>query len=203
VVGSGNDTDDAAHGCVEGAVRRLGSRIVHETPWIRVRLDDVEWPDGTAGAFSVVEKPDFAVVLPRGEGGFWLVEQYRYPVGARSWELPMGTWPPGRQGDPLSLARAELAEETGLRAAHWRHLGAVRAAAGFSATLFHVYLATDLTQGEPAREPSEADMIHRFVTDAEVDAMIRGGQLADGPTLAAFCLYERLCGGTSGKTGEG
>ena len=55
--------------------------------------------------------------------GVWLVEQYRHPVGARFWEFPQGAWEGVDGADPESLARGELAEETGLRAASMEHLG--------------------------------------------------------------------------------
>jgi 8-oxo-dGTP pyrophosphatase MutT (NUDIX family) len=159
-----------------------------------IREDEVAWPDGTTGIYGVVVKPDFAVVLPQENGGFWLVEQFRYPTGHRSWEFPMGAWPPGHEGGgPLELARTELVEETGLRADSWHHLGRINAANGHSTARFDVYLATGLRQGEHRREATEADMVQRFVTEAELSGMIRSGQLIDAPSLAAWALYrERL-----------
>ena len=89
-----------------------------------VREDQVRRADGSAGIYGVVEKPDSALVLPRWADGFWLVEQFRYPVGRRAWEFPQGSWGAGGPGgDQTELARRELAEETGLRAGTLRHLG--------------------------------------------------------------------------------
>ena len=76
-------------------MRTTGSREVYRNPWIRVREDAVERADGSAGVYSVVEKPHFALVLPYERDGFWLVEQFRYPVGRRAWEFPQGTWTAG------------------------------------------------------------------------------------------------------------
>ena len=45
-------------------MRTTGSREVYRNPWIRVREDAVERADGSAGVYSVVEKPHFALVLP-------------------------------------------------------------------------------------------------------------------------------------------
>jgi hypothetical protein len=64
-----------------------------------VREDEVVLPDGRPGVYFVVDKPDFALVVPReDDGSLWLVEQYRYPVGRRSWEFPQGSWDPRRAG---------------------------------------------------------------------------------------------------------
>jgi 8-oxo-dGTP pyrophosphatase MutT (NUDIX family) len=120
--------------------------------------------------------------------GFWLVEQFRYPVGRRAWEFPQGTWTAGSDGSAEELARAELAEETGLRAGSLRHLGHLDLAPGLSTQEFDVWLATDLTQGPTAREATEADMRSAFVGEAELRAMVRDGRFTDGPSLAAYTL---------------
>jgi hypothetical protein len=70
-------------------VRRIGSSLVYENQWMRVREDQIERADGSRGIYGVVEKDDFALIVPRDEdGGLWIVEQYRYPVAARCWEFP-------------------------------------------------------------------------------------------------------------------
>lgn len=62
-----------------------------------------------------MEKADFAVVVPmEADGSVHLVDQYRYPVRARFWELPQGAWQGVENPDPTELARGELREETGL-----------------------------------------------------------------------------------------
>ena len=68
------------------------------------------------------------------------------------WEFPQGTFPNGRTGDPTDLARAELEEETGIRARRLRELGYLHCAHSITGQGFHVYLATDLTHGTPHRE---------------------------------------------------
>jgi len=43
---------------------RRASKIVFDNPWLRLRVDDIVYPDGTPGTYSVLEKSDFVVVLP-------------------------------------------------------------------------------------------------------------------------------------------
>jgi len=76
-------------------IRRLGSRTVYANQWLTLREDDIERPDGSTGIYAVIDKPDFALVIPVERDGFHLVEQYRYPVGGRYWEFPQGTAPEG------------------------------------------------------------------------------------------------------------
>jgi 8-oxo-dGTP pyrophosphatase MutT (NUDIX family) len=170
-------------------MEQVSSRVVYQNPWMTVREDAVRRADGSQGIYGVVEKPDSALVLPRWSDGFWLVEQYRYPVRRRAWEFPQGSWDSGGKVDPVEQARQELAEETGLRAAGMAHLGHLFAAYGFSAQGFDVYLATGLAEGVPDREISEQDMQHRAFTDEEVEHLIVTGQLVDAPSLAALTLY--------------
>jgi 8-oxo-dGTP pyrophosphatase MutT (NUDIX family) len=169
-------------------MRTTSSREVYRNAWMRVREDLLERPDGSTGVYGVVEKPDFALVIPSENEGFWLVEQFRHPIARRSWEFPQGTWGAGGSGSAEDLARAELAEETGLRAAELRRIGHLDLAPGLSTQEFDVWLATGLTSGPTAREATEADMRHEFVAGADLRAMIRNGRFTDGPSLAAYAL---------------
>src|SRR3954447_7257074 len=155
---------------------------------MRVREDTVERADGSRGVYGVVEKPHFALVLPYERAGFWVVEEYRLPVDRRVPGFPQGTWSSGADGTPQELARAELAEETGLRAGSLRHLGHLALAPGLSTQEFDVWLATDLTAGPTAREATEADMTCTFVPEPELREMVRTGRFTDGPSLAAYGL---------------
>ena len=170
------------------AVDTLDSREVYRNAWMSVREDRVRRADGSDGIYGVVDKPDFALVIPRDEHGLWLVEQYRYPVRRRAWEFPQGSWGNGTSGSPVELAAAELREETGLRAAHVRHLGHLYGAYGFCSQGFDVYVATGLTPGVPDREVTEQDMRQRHVSEDELRALIRTGEVVDGPTVAAYGL---------------
>ena len=76
------------------------------------------------------------------------------------------------------------------RAASLTHLGHLFEAYGFSTQGFDVYLAEGLAEGEPDREVSEQDMIHRAFTDQEIAGMIRSGQIVDVPSLAALTLFQ-------------
>lgn len=169
-------------------MRTTSSREVYRNPWIRVREDAVQYDDGSTGVYGVVEREHFGLVVPAERDGFWLVEQFRHPLGRRSWEFPQGTWPASGGGSAEQLARAELAEETGLRAGVLDHLGHLDLAPGLSTQEFDVWLAQDLTPGPTAREATEADMRTAFVPESEFRAMVGDGRFTDGPSLAAYSL---------------
>ena len=144
--------------------------------------------DGSTGVYGVVDKPDFALVVPRDVDGVWLVEQYRYPVRRRAWEFPQGSWGSGGSGTRTELAAAELREETGLHAAELRHLGHLYEAYGFCSQGFDVYVATGLTAGPPDREGTEQDMRQRHVSHDELRTLIATGEIVDAPSVAAYGL---------------
>ncbi|MUN35831.1 NUDIX domain-containing protein [Actinomadura litoris] len=180
--------DGAENGGDEHAVRRVATRVVYENPWMVVREDEVERPDGSRGIYGVVDKPDFVLVIPMENGGFHLVEEYRYPIRRRTWNFPQGTFPGRREGDPEELARLELRQETGLRAASLTHLGYLNCSHGTSGQGFNVFVAADLRAGETDREPEEQDMRQRWFSRAEVRAMIRDGRITDDSSVAAYAL---------------
>ena len=93
-------------------IETLSSRLVYENRWMRLREDAIVRQDGSPGIYGVVEKADFAIIAPVENGMIHLVEQYRYPVQGRYWELPQGSWEVAPGTDPSELARAELREET-------------------------------------------------------------------------------------------
>jgi ADP-ribose pyrophosphatase len=156
-----------------------------------VREDTTMRRDGVEGTFGVVEKPDFALVIPYSDGGFHLVEQYRYPVQGRYWEFPAGAWEGESNVDPLDLARGELAEETGLQAATMTHLGYLYEAYGYSNQGFHVFLATDLTRGDVQLDAEEAGLITRWFSEAEVWQLLADGRFKDAASVAALALFQR------------
>ncbi|HEY6423788.1 MAG TPA: NUDIX hydrolase [Pseudonocardiaceae bacterium] len=169
-------------------MQTLGSRQVYANRWISVREDDVRWPDGSSGIYSVVDRPDFALIIPLDGDRVHLVEQYRYPVAARRWEFPQGSAPDRADAEPTALAARELREETGLVAGRLQPLGMPDVAPGMSSQRGWVFLATDLVAGQPDREHSEQDMRSAWFSRTDLHGMLRSGELCDAQSVAAYAL---------------
>ena len=169
-------------------IKTLASSVVYSDNWTRLRRDDIERADGAKGSYAVIERDNFALVIPAASGGFYLVEEYRYPLGRRAWSFPQGSFPRGQEGTPEELARTELAQETGLRAGRLLSLGTLAVAHGMSSQYGEHWLATELTQGEPDLEPEELGLRHAWVARAEFESMATDGRIVDGSTLAAYAL---------------
>ncbi len=162
--------------------RQLARRTAYRNPWLTVWEDDVIRPDGQLGIYGVVHFVHRAVgVVPLDEAGrVLLVGQWRYTLGAWSWEIPEGGARP--EEDPLEAARRELAEETGYTARSWGEL--VRAHLSNSVTDEDsiVWLARGLEPGVPSPEGTEQIEL-RWVDFDEALAMCHVGRITDALTI--------------------
>ncbi|KRE29252.1 ADP-ribose pyrophosphatase [Mycobacterium sp. Soil538] len=170
------------------SIRALGSRQVYQNNWLTIREDDIRRPDGSSGIYAVVDKPTYALVIPRDGDRFHLVEQFRYPLGLRRWEFPQGTAPDRADLEPAALAARELREETGLTAASLVELGMLDVAPGMSSQRGRVFLATGITEGPHDREHEEQDMRSAWFDRAEIEQMMREGVITDAQSMAAWTL---------------
>ncbi|MEB3329399.1 MAG: NUDIX hydrolase [Candidatus Sericytochromatia bacterium] len=174
---------------------RHGSRRVYETPWIRVRVDDVTRPDGAPGTYGVVEFRSRAIgIVPvTPEGDTFLVGQWRYPLAQYSWEIPEGG---GRLDEPpLEAARRELREETGLEAGRWTYLGELSTSNSVTDELGCVFLAEELTQGPADPEGTERLQVRR-VPLAMAYEMAMTGEISDGLAIIGLArAWRHLHGG--------
>jgi 8-oxo-dGTP pyrophosphatase MutT (NUDIX family) len=171
-----------------GAIETVASREVYRNSWLTLREDAIRRPDGSDGIYSVIDKPPYALVIAADGDRVHLVEQFRYPLGARRWEFPQGTAPGQQHLDPPDLAVRELREETGLRAETMTVLGHLDVAPGMSSQRGWVFLATGVTQGAHEREHEEQDMHSAWFRRDEVERMIRSGEIADAQSIAAWTL---------------
>jgi ADP-ribose pyrophosphatase len=126
---------------------------------------------------SVVRHRGSAVMLAADEKDrVLLVQQFRLPAGKKLWELP--------------AAKRELREETGYHAKNWTKLVSYFPSPGYVEEYMTIFLATDLTEGEP--EPMDDERIEkRWFTRDEIDDMIRSGEMEDGKTLTGYLLWSR------------
>lgn len=95
-------------------IKTAGSTVVYKNRWMTVREDSIVRSNGTSGIYGVVEKADFAVIAAVREESIYLVEQYRYPVRGRFWELPQVSFHGRTEQSTLSnLQRPSFARRRG------------------------------------------------------------------------------------------
>ena len=167
--------------------------MADRTPVYRGRVVDLgietaHLPDGRSFPLEVVRHPGGAAVLAvDDEDRVYLLRQYRHAAGGWLWEAPAGRIEPGEA--PEDTARRELAEEAGIRAAHWISLGSILTTPGFCDEVIHLFLAHGLAFDAPCTEAHELIEVHpmtfaqalewacdEHITDAKtVVALLRAG----------------------------
>jgi ADP-ribose pyrophosphatase len=151
---------------------------------------------GHPGAVAIlaIDAPSDSEVTPTSEMLF--VRQFRAPVGQLLLEVPAGTLDlhDGVTEEPQLAAERELEEETGLRAASWRHLRRFFTAPGFTSERMELFLALGLSAAGPdARTPDADEAIEAVrLTIAEAAEAVHRGAIVDAKSLVAVAIAERL-----------
>jgi ADP-ribose pyrophosphatase len=170
--------------------KRSGRRV-YSGRVINLDVDVVEFPNGTTGELELFRHPGASAVVPfltdpQGEDPqILLIRQYRYAADGYLYEIPAGRLDPGE--DPEECARRELREETGCTAGTMRHLYTMYTTPGFTDEKIHIFLATDLQQGEAAREADEFLTVEPVLLSRALE-MVKSGELKDGKTAVGI-LY--------------
>jgi ADP-ribose pyrophosphatase len=163
--------------------RTVTSRDVYANPWIRVREDVAELPDGRTTLYGVVQCRPCVGVLPfLDERTVILVGQYRYVAGDFTWEMPTGAMRPGESEE--AAVQRELAEEAGYEAGRLVKLCHFHTSKSVMEETAHLYLAEGLRP--VAREPDDTEFIEvrPFAFD-EVLRMVDTSQIVDAMTVIA------------------
>lgn len=164
--------------------KTLSSKIAYETPYVRIREDQVIRPDGKPGIYSVIEhEPAVFVAALTEDEQIYLINLYRYPTSRMSLELPAGN----TDGeDPITAAHRELQEETGLVAAKIEIIGQFQSYNGLASEISYSALATGLTQtGQNSKKEEGISSIQKYPLSKVIE-MLGNGELSDGQSIAAL-----------------
>ena len=165
----------------------ISRAVAYENPWIRVDHHEVLSPAGNPTIYGTLHIKNLATgVVPIDENGnVILVGQYRFPLGAYSWEIPEGGGP--RDIPPLETVQRELREECGVVARNWLEILGLDLSNSVSDEGGAVFLAWDLSEVPAQPEETEQLQIAR-VPFWEVVARVKRGEIRDSITVAALLL---------------
>lgn len=169
--------------------KKISGKKLYEGIIVDVLMDNVELPNNKIAKREIVVHPGGVCILPvDNEENVYLVEQYRYAAESMMLEAPAGKLEPGE--DPFLCAKRELMEETGCSAENWISLGEVFTSPGFSTEKLHLYLATDLKNGNPC--PDEDEFVElKIVKLNELLQLIEENKIYDGKTVIAALRAKR------------
>ncbi|MFI1184289.1 NUDIX domain-containing protein [Streptomyces sp. NPDC020799] len=168
---------------------RLGTDVLHDGRFLRLHRDQVIQPDGDLGTYDHVTVRDGArVVAVDPAGRVALVEDASYLHG-RLLFLPGGGITPGE--DPETAARRECEEETGWRPGNLRLLSVFHPMTAVTATTTRLYLSTDLEQGQLRRDPTEVDMIVKWLPLEKAVRSVEEGVISEAGSALGILLAAR------------
>lgn len=161
--------------------KTISSQDIFKGRIVKLRVDTVSLPDGRESTREVIEHAGaVAIVALDKDGQIVMVRQYRKPVEQVLLEIPAGTMEPNEE--PLLCAQRELREETGYSAGNWQKILSYYSAPGFTDEQLHLYLATDLSDGEV--EPDEDEFVETVYLPLEqAYKLIFEGQIKDGKSI--------------------
>ena len=163
----------------------VSEATVYENNWIRLNHHEVLDPSGSPAIYGTVHFKSHAtgVVPIDGNGDVFLVGQYRFPLGAYSWEVPEGGGP---QDVPfLESAQRELREECGLVAKGWKEILGMDISNSVSDERATVFLAWDLLA--TAAQPDETERLQVMrIPFWDAVAWVKRGEIRDSISVAAL-----------------
>ena len=145
--------------------------------------------DGYVRTREVVRHPGAVVILPLlADHRVCLIRNYRIAVGETLVELPAGTREPNEPAETTALR--ELSEETGYEAGRIEPLGRFFPSPGILDEQMLLFVASELTETAPHREPGER--IENLVVSWD-DAMrlVHDGSIRDAKTICGLLLWEQ------------
>lgn len=170
------------------------SRVAFSGVFLKIHQDTVALPEGGTAIREYILHPGaVAVVALLPNGKLLLEKQFRYALKREFIEIPAGKIDPGE--DPLTTAQRELQEETGYRAAAWRHLGTGHACIGYADEKIEYFLATNLTPGDSQLDEGEYIDLLEMTPQEAIDNVFNGNITDSKSIVGLFWLRELMLRG--------
>ena len=168
----------------------INSKEIFSGIAVRLVVDEITLPNGKTALRETVHNRDAAIILPiDGDGGIFLVRQYRHSVRQLVLEAPAGII--DTDETPEQCALRELEEEVGLIAGKLEKICSYHGSIGICSGKMHLFVATNLTQGQQKLDPDEFLTIEKHSL-SDCEKMIQTGEIIDGKTILAIFAYRAL-----------
>lgn len=168
----------------------VSSREIFKHKRITLAEDEIILPSGQKTEYLLF-KFDYnaATIIPRRQDGkIMIAKEYYHPLKDSIYQLCGGAIPLDEKIE--DGAKRELAEEFGLEAGKLEDLGYYYQNPRRSQEKMYVFLATELNETEIKRDAEEEDMETFWKSEAEIDEMIRNGEIVNINFLAPWSLYK-------------
>lgn len=161
--------------------------IVFSDAYVCVLRDLVSFPDQSLRGYIRVlphetRSGSAAAVLPRYNGMFLLLRQYRHPTRSWHFEIPRGFGEPSLS--PEENAVKEISEEINGKVIGLQNLGLLHTNSGFESTPVSLFLAELSNLGEANRNEGIDGV--ETVSAFDLEEKIALGKITDSFTIAAY-----------------
>jgi ADP-ribose pyrophosphatase len=172
--------------------KTLSSRPVYQNPWMSLREDIAEMPDGRTTVYGVVSFGDCVGVVPfLDDDRVILVRQYRYVQKDIRWEIPTGGV---KEGESLrDAAQRELQEETGYEAEQLTWISSYYTSKSVCEETAHLYIGEGLSPAPCLPDETEFIEVKDFGF-AEILRMVNNCEIMDSMSVIAILHVARLRG---------
>ena len=147
----------------------LESEYLHKEPWLTIRKDKCELPNGKiVPQFYVNEYADWVNVFGiTVEGKVLMVKQYRHGLGEVGIELPGGV--AEKDETPEQAARREVLEETGYEFENLEYLGKISANPSTTNNLMHMFVAVGgkKVADQKLDETEDVEVLHMTIDEVK------------------------------------
>ncbi|MBM4153195.1 MAG: NUDIX hydrolase [Kiritimatiellaceae bacterium] len=168
--------------------KTLNTKTVFVGRILSLDVLDVELSGGRVGTREIIRHgAAVAVIARRKDGRFVFIRQFRKAMERICFELMAGNVDAGEAAEPAALR--ELREETGYEAESIRFMAPIYPSVGYCTERIDIFYAEVNEPGETDFDPDE-NIETVLLTESEMDAMVRAGQVQDAKTLAAWALYK-------------
>lgn len=165
----------------------FGERSAYDSPWVRVRLVDVEAPEGRRFDYHVVDLSRVAVALVVDDDRVLLLWKYRFPAGQWGYELPGGIVDDGEA--PGTAAARETAEETGWHVTgEGEHLLSIEPLPGQVRARIDAYLWRGAEHVGDPTDPAEDGTV-AWVDVARIPELVARGEVLGAATATALMYF--------------
>jgi ADP-ribose pyrophosphatase len=173
--------------------KTCSSRPIYRNPWIDVREDVAEMPDGRTTIYGVITLGQCVGVVPFvDEEHILMVRQYRYVQEDTRWEIPTGGV---HEGESLErAAQRELQEETGHRARDLTWISSYYTSKSVCKETAHLYIGRELVQARRPADDTEFIEVQAFPFDQALQ-MVVDCEIMDSMSVIAILHAARLGGG--------
>lgn len=171
--------------------KTLSSSYVIKTPWLNIKKDKVQLPNGKIieDFFSIEGDNLIAILAVNDNQEVLLVRQYRYAISQETLDLPGGGI--HKNESSITAAKRELLEETGYSAGRMQKIITYYPDSGKKGDIKHIFLAKDLKQSIKAnhnKEESEKITDVKWLPLNEITSNIAKGKFREA-TLQLAVLY--------------